>query len=214
MPTSDKSVYLGFDPGGERKFGVALVSGRSIVTSTVSSVDDAMCWAVRQCGSRQPIAAGIDTLLHWATSKGGWRACDWQLRMKYPSVKKSVMPPNSLFGAMAIGGVALALKIRHTWPQIILNETHPKVLLYAKSGLRYDPKCPPTIKVAIQWLVTQGEYVEAEKIKGEHALDAAMSAWATQRGLLEGWVDIIGATNNLLFPADDVRYLWPETIET
>jgi predicted nuclease with RNAse H fold len=170
MPTSDKAIYLGFDPGGERKFGVALVSGRSIVTSTVSSVDDAMCWAVRQRESRQPIAAGIDTLLHWATSKGGWRACDWQLRKRYWSMSNSVISPNGLYGAMAIGGMALAFRLRQTWPEIILNETHPKVLLYAKSGLRYDPKCPPTIEVAIQWFVTKGEYVEA-KIEGEHALE-------------------------------------------
>jgi len=112
---------------------------------------------------------------------------------------------------MAIGGMALALRLHQHWPELVLNETHPKVLLHACGCNRYDPKDQKTVEAAIQWFVIQGHYTES-KIEGEHELDAALSAWATQKGLTEGWIDIIGASGNLLFPAGSVRYLWPEAI--
>jgi len=211
MPMSDGGIHLGFDPGGDHKFGVAFLEGGCVKTSTVSNVDDAMKWAMRVCGSRRPIAAGIDTLLHWATSKSGMRPCDWKLRTKYRIMKNSIMSPNSLYGAMAIGGMALALRLHQVWPEIILNETHPKVLLHAQWGQRYDPKDETTIGAAIQWFVGQGHYVEP-LIEGEHQLDAALSAWATRKGVADGWVDIIGNGDSLLFPAGTVRYLWPEAL--
>jgi predicted nuclease with RNAse H fold len=211
MPLDLKGIYLGFDPGGERKFGVALLDGDSVRTSTVSSVNDAMKWADSVCRSRLPIAAGIDTLLHWATSKSGMRPCDLQLRAKYRAMKNSIVPPNSLRGAMAIGGMALALKLRQKWPALVLNETHPKVLLYALCGKKYDSKDQKSVDAAIQWFADQGHYTEL-KIEGEHQLDAALSAWATRKGLTEDWPDIIGEGANLVFPVREIRYLWPEAL--
>ena len=116
------------------------------------------------------------------------------------------MSPNSLFGAMAIGGMALALRLRQKWPELELNETHPKVLLHAL-GNPYDPKKSKTVQAAIRRFVSQGHYTEPN-IEGEHQLDAALSAWATQKGVAESWVDIIGNRDNLLFPVEKVSYLW------
>jgi hypothetical protein len=62
----------------------------------------------------------------------------------------SVMTPNSLRGAMAIGGMALAMRLRQLWPEIALNETHPKVMLHALGAERYKPE---TVDAAIQWFV-------------------------------------------------------------
>jgi putative cofactor-binding repeat protein len=214
MPVAHEGIYLGFDPGGDHKFGVAVIEGNCVRTSTVSSVDEAMKWAAGACEARQPIAAGIDTLLHWATSEGGTRPCDSQLRIRYPAVKNSVMSPNSLYGAMAIGGMALALRLRQRWPELVLNETHPKVLLH-ELGKPYDAKRSETVETVIDWFVSQGHYTGS--IKGEHELDAALSAWATKKGVAETsserWVDIIGNGGNLLFPAGKVRYLWPEALK-
>jgi hypothetical protein len=211
MPLHPESIYLGFDPGGDRKFGVALLDGDCVITSTVGTVDDAMEWADRVCRSRLPVAAGIDTLLHWATSKSGMRPCDLQLRAKYRATKNNILAPNSLRGAMAIGGMALALRLREKWPKLVLNETHPKVLLHARWGQRYDPNDEATVQAAIQWFGDQGHYTEL-KIEGEHQLDAAFSAWTTREGLAKGWVDIIGKDDNLIFPTGEVRYLWPEAL--
>jgi hypothetical protein len=112
MPVDHEGIYLGFDPGGDCKFGVALIARSCVETSAVSSVDEAMRWALDACKERRPIAAGIDTLLHWVTSKSGLRPCDCQLRTRYPAVRNSIMPSNSLYGAMVVGGMALALRLR------------------------------------------------------------------------------------------------------
>jgi hypothetical protein len=141
-------IYLGFDPGGDRKFGVALLDGGCGKTSTVSTVDEAMKWAIDVRGARKPKAAGIDTLLHWATSKSGTRPCDERLGARYPKARKSIMSPNSLFGAMAIGGMALALRLRQKWPETLLNETHPKVFLRAQDKV-YDATDSKTIETTI-----------------------------------------------------------------
>lgn len=202
-----EGIYLGFDPGGDRRFGVALLDGDRATACTVSSVDDAINWSVRVCESRRPIAAGIDTLLHWATTKSGMRPCDLQLRAMYPPMRNSIMAPNSLFGAMAIGGMALAIRLHREWPEIVLNETHPKVLLHALGAERYDPQ---TVDVAIQWFV--GRTHCAGSIQTEHELDAAVSAWATREGLADSWMDICEAGADLLFPAGPVRYLWPNAV--
>lgn len=85
---------------------------------------------------------------------------------------------------MAIGGMALAIKLRHEWPELVLNETHPKVLLQARWGQRYDPKGQKAVEAAIQWFVNQGHHTEA-KIEAEHELDAALSASATRDGLMD-----------------------------
>ena len=163
------------------------------------------------CGLRPPIAAGIDTLLHWATSKSGTRPCDFQLRPTYRRMKNSILPPNSLYGAMAIGGMALAIRLSRKWPELVLNETHPKVFFHARWDQRYDSKDKKTVEAAIQWFVRQGHYTEA-KIEGEHELGAALSASATRDGLAEDWENIIGEGGNLLFPAGPVRYLWFEAL--
>ena len=97
-------------------------------------------------------------------------------------MKQSIVAPNSLRGAMAIGGMALAFRLREKWPEIVLNETHPKVLMHARWGQRYDPNDEATVQAAIQWFADQGHYTEL-KIEGEHELDAALSHGPHERGL-------------------------------
>src|ERR1700689_2446213 len=112
MVGGQDDIYLGFDPGGDRKFGVAILNGSFVKTGVVSSVHDAMNWAENECQEQKPKAVGIDTLLHWSTCRSGTRPCDKQLREKYSNVKNSIMAPNSLYGSMAVGGMALALTLR------------------------------------------------------------------------------------------------------
>lgn len=203
--TINNDCYLGFDPGGVGRFGVALLAEDCVKAAAVSTVEDAVKWAIDECGSPRPIAAGIDTLLHWATTESGWRPCDCRLRRKYPCARNSIIAPNSLYGAMAIGGMALALRLREKWPELILNETHPKVLLYARWRDRYDPK---TVSAAIQRFADRVGIECA--FQGEHEFDAVLSAWATREGRVGGWIDIVGDNDALLFPAGPARYLWPE----
>ena len=149
MPGVD-APYLGFDPGGSHCFGVALFDGHGVLLGTTSSVDEALAWAVDKCGTRTPTAAGIDTLLHWCTGPSGYRPCDRLLKQRYAAKSGSIMAPNSLYGAMAIGGMALALRLKQHWPDIVLNETHPKVLLHALGVPKYDPS---DLKSVVRWLI-------------------------------------------------------------
>jgi hypothetical protein len=167
-------------------------------------LDEAVAWVRAACASRQPVAVGIDTLLHWATTPGSWRPCDRLVRRCYPEARGSIVSPNGLFGAMAVGGVALAMRLREVWPDIVLNETHPKVLLHARRGARWRPGA---VAEAARWF---GVHAGLGLRHGcdEHELDAALSAWATKVGLEERWIDLIGAEDGLLFPVGPVRYLW------
>ncbi len=201
-------VFLGFDPGGEHNFGVAVIVGADVRTITVSTVAEAMAWAVARCGDRIPAAAGIDTLLHWSDGAAGWRPADKLLRAAYPTMANSVMSPNGLFGSMGIGGMALALRLRERWPGILLNETHPKVLVGARGGPRYQDAAADA---AIEWFAAHSG-LDMRGARGGHELDGVLSAWTTREGLSKGWGDLVGVDRSLIFPAGAVSYLWPEVL--
>jgi hypothetical protein len=38
---------------------------------------------------------------------------------------------------MAVQGMAMAMQLRSNWPQVLLNETHPKVLYFGLTGQPY-----------------------------------------------------------------------------
>ena len=100
-------VVLGFDPGGDNGFGCCVLRAERFQTKTVGSIEEAMRWAAAECGGDPPMSAGIDTLLHWSDGFAGWRRADLTLKKTYPEALKSVVAPNSLRGAMVVGGVGL-----------------------------------------------------------------------------------------------------------
>jgi hypothetical protein len=208
MAMAESNVFLGFDPGGDRGFGVALICGTEVKATTVSSVAGAIGWAAEQCGRRKPIAAGIDTLLHWCDGPGGWRPADRALRSAYPAARSSILSSNGLYGSMGIGGMALALRLRHRWPSIRLNETHPKVLAFSLRGERHRDDDP---LAGIAWFAEHSGLDLMHTSTG-HEFDAALSAWATREGLSGGWADLVTDDPALLFPAGPVSYLWPEPV--
>jgi len=161
---------------------------------------------VEECGAKEPLAAGIDTLLHWCDAPGGWRPADKLLRAAYPAAQSSILSPNGLFGSMSIGGMALALRLRQRWPNMRLNETHPKVLAFALRGERHRDVDPAAV---IAWFA---QYAGLDLMRSGtgHEFDAVLSAWATREGLLQGWADLVTDDPALLFPAGTVSYLWPE----
>ena len=50
------------------------------------------------------------------------------MRSTYSPIMRSVLPSNSVQGAAAIQGMALAVSLRKDWPEIVLTETHPNLL--------------------------------------------------------------------------------------
>jgi hypothetical protein len=197
-------IFFGFDPGGQHRFGVALLQGDDVRASTHSSIGEALSWACAACEGTRPVAAGIDTLLHWGTENSGLRSADKWLRDRYPEARSSVMCPNSLYGAMTIGGMGLALELRGRWPTMRLNETHPKVFYYAMAGKRYEPK---NWRSAARWFARRSD-LSLTDIDNDHEFDAVLSAWATREGYANHWQDLAKRDANLIFPAGEVNYLW------
>ena len=198
-------TILGFDPGGEKGFGCCVLHANRFQTRTVSSIDKAMRWADAECGDEIPVSAGIDTLLHWSGGLAGWRRADCFLKKTYPEASASVMAPNSLRGAMAVGGVGLALRLRERWPSIALTETHPKVLFYALRGSRYTD-----VATAALWFVEKHDLQPISGTIDEHQFDALISAWAAREGRMRQWGDLCQPHSaDMIFPAGPVSYLWP-----
>jgi hypothetical protein len=200
------STFLGFDPGGSHNFGVAILDGITATATTVSSIAAAISWATLECGSKTPIAAGIDTMLHWCDGPGRWRPADIRLRAAYPAARSSIISPNGLYGSMGTGGMGLALRLRERWPDIALNETHPKVLAF---GIRHERHKDSDPMAAIAWYA---EYsgLDLSKLSNHHELDAMLSAWATREGVAHGWGDLVTDDPTLILPAGRVTYLWPD----
>ena len=206
---SSSSVFLGFDPGGNHKYGVAKLVGSHVLAETVDTIEDAVSWAIESCVGTIPAAAGVDTLLHWATGQSGLRAADQYLKDSYPKVIKSVIAPNSLYGAMTLGGMGLAFELRTKWPRICLNETHPKVLYHALSQRFYPRK---EITEAVEWLQKHTGCQLNKSIRNDHELDAVLSAWTTRQALKEGWRDLAVLPpkhGQHIFPLKGVNYYWP-----
>lgn len=199
-------AFLGFDPGGENRFGVAMISGRRISFETVSTIKEAVDWSVAACDGKEPNAAGIDTILHWGTGRSGYRSADLWLRESYPDAARSVMAPNSLYGAMTIGGVGLAIELKNRWPNLSLNETHPKVLYYALSGFQYPRG---NLTDACEWLARRARFELYHPRPSEDEFDAILSAWATREALASAWIDLAEVDDRHIYPISNVRYLWP-----
>jgi hypothetical protein len=199
-------VFLGFDPGGTDRFGAAIIHGSAVRAATVSSVAAAMRWALQECGPREPVAAGIDTMLHWCDGPGGWRPADAKLRAAYPAARSSVLSPNGLYGSMAIGGMALALRLHQRWRSMLLNETHPKVLAFALRHKRHSDSDP---LAAVAWFAEHSG-LDLPQLSSGDELDAVLSAWATREGLSKGWANLVTDDTALIFPAGQASYLWPE----
>ena len=203
-------LFLGFDPGGNGNYGVALLAGPRASTATVQNIEEAINWTTEACGNSIPIAAGIDTLLHWATGNGGLRSADYLLKKTYPTVSKSIIAPNSLYGAMTLGGMGLSIQLRRKWPRVQLNETHPKVIFHALANRPYPRN---GIVEAVEWVRQQANCVFDAPVKNDHELDAILSAWTTRRAISENWQDLSKLPSkhgNHIFPVDNVSYFWPK----
>lgn len=106
---------------------------------------------------------------------------------------------------MAIQGMAMALRLKQLWPNIRLNETHPKVLHYVLTRQPYLFGQP-----LVTWLVNEMAVTNPPAITNEHEWDALVSAWATCQGLRGAWTtDLMVGTKGLLLPAGAVTYFWP-----
>lgn len=207
-------TFIGFDPGGAGKFGCAVLRGKRSACATVDSVDAATRWAAEACEGSTLAAAGLDTLLFWQTTPAGWRSADEYLRRRYPGSKNSVISSNGLYGSMSVQGATLALRLRELWLDIVLTETHPKVLwAHMDTGFEY-PRDSRGAVGAVGWLERAAGTALA--VRNKHEFDAALSAWAAIQGYEGAWTRDLTSERASEQTGDDVRlvspthYFWPD----
>ncbi len=208
-------IYLGYAPGGSAratsKSGVSIIRASADTirseTGSVGCVDEAMDWYFDRLRNDTPSAVGVDVLMFWETSRCGWRGADRWLRSTYSPIMRSVLPSNSVQGAAAIQGMALAVSLRRNWPEIILTETHPRVLYYAMTGNRYEW----SPKVA-QWLRDSVGSELGAAIQTQNEWSALTSAWTAMMGHSGTWShDLRQYTKAAVEPAGPVMFWWPGT---
>ena len=207
-------IAIGYDPGGNRKHGVARAIVRdgdvlSVTTTTYSVVEEVVASIVND---EAPLGLGVDTLTCWATGRSGFRPSDRWLRQRYDCVRNSVAAPNSLFGAMSLSGMALLVAVRHAFPNLFVSETHPKVLYYTQFHERYDYNGLNASVMDDRLRQLLGVDVAP---RNEHEWDAAISILAVVRGLHGPWQRDLhdlptDPHERLVHPCGRTAYLWPE----
>ena len=152
-------TVVGYDPGGNGKHGFAraLVRGGDIVCVTTKTLQTAEDVVRSILDGEKPLGLGIDTLTCWSTGHSGWRPADRWLRQRYPGVKRAIVAPGGLFGAMSVNGMAVLVAVRQAFPDIFVTETHPKVLYHAlfKDIFDFDGKGPTMTKQLNQLLAVK-----------------------------------------------------------
>ena len=199
-------LFLGYDPGGEGKHGVAAAYiskdgtfSDEPKTETLADANEVIEWFHRHSSVA---AFGVDTLLAWsATVK---RVCDDALRSHYQS--SSVVAQNSLYSAMTINGIIVAQDASKL--SLPLVESHPGVVIN-NVILKQKDSSPGNAAIC--------ERYEKLRETKKHAADALVAAWCASQWIFGHWkVNLYEVHPNkqpgLIFPAGKAVYPWPENI--
>ena len=144
---------------------------------------------------------GIDAPMWWSAKPGGGRNADEWIRRKHGIASGTVQSANSLQGAVLIGGLLLAQKVREVFPDTPITESHPKALLLA-----FDR--------------TENQFAETFKISGcgdnEHERDATIAAVCAREGFEGRWSTDLAEKRDcfeqdpLSYWLRPMRYFWPQ----
>lgn len=204
---------IGYDPGGNDNHGLTVIEFKnshidSIHIATYSHVE-ALLEHVLQLSN--PIAIGVDTYTCWCSDYSGWRPADLWLKKQYPEIRPSVASPNSLYGSMSINGMGLLVELRQQFGDIVISETHPKVIFYALTGQKYAylKKRP-----FMEQLLTQ-RFSQSVVTNNEHEWDAAIAAYSVWQGISGNWTQNLHQlplkeNTRLIHPAGKNFFFWPE----
>src|SRR5262249_16899234 len=124
------TTWIGADPGGKERFGVAILKEDGCVQSFCVSCADEAVERVGQSGAI-PAGVGVDAPLWWSAGRSSDRSADEWLRKKYGLSGGQVQTANSLRGAALVQGAMFVLRMREKFPNVRVTETHPKAVLVA-----------------------------------------------------------------------------------
>lgn len=207
-------AILGYDPGGNSSHGVAIcrfVNGLPVQlsTRTCEAVEDVISLAEEVEDLK---AIGTDTLTCWSTATSGRRPADLVLRARYKPIIHSITAPNSLAGSMGLNGMGVLLSLRNANPELVISETHPKVLYFALAHEKYDyaNKAIKMDQLLSKWLKIE------TKTENDHEWDAAISVLAAFKGLIGVWpTDLHNfpsvGKGRLIKPCGETNYWWPQS---
>jgi hypothetical protein len=206
-------LVVGYDPGGNGAHGVAELQfedGEATTLSmrTLETTEDVI--SVIE-GLPSLAALGVDTLTCWATGVSAWRPADRWLRQRYKPVQGSVMTPNGLFGSMGLNGMSVLIAARLRFADVLITETHPKVLYWQLSGRKYEYQ---TSKTTMNGLLAGALGISVTS-ETEHEWDAAVSAFAALQAILRRWPHDLHELptvkgERLITPCGTTHYFWPE----
>jgi predicted nuclease with RNAse H fold len=190
---------VGFDPGGKRAFGWAVLmfsNGRlsQMSTGTCSGSSQAVLAANSMCPS-PPFGVAIDAPLFWTVE--GDRQADAVVRKMVCAAGGSsgtVSHVNSLRGACLVQGVLVARLAAETWPHAQISEAHPKALLKVSRAARLFAE---TI---------------ASQTQSEHERDSALAAFTAFQLVSgsNGWKDLAKSESKPYFTiGKPVAYWFP-----
>ena len=210
MALSGKIV--GYDPGGNGNHGVAsmIVDNGCPIKLSFTTVRNAQAVLDWFASGEMPVAAGIDTLTVLSMGDSGWRPADVWLRGNYPQVQNSVVNPNYLQGAMSLNGLALMASLRSLSENILISETHPKVLYYHLTGIQYNYRINQELmnEQLSKWI---GLSITTET---DHEWDAAVSCFAVYEGISRRWTNDLHqlpsiADEELVHLGGPSHFYWP-----
>jgi len=180
------SIYLGFDPGGDGRFGWAVVQESApgalplavLATDCASSAKTALQSALDEVPPDESIlAVGIDAPLVW--SRGEGREVDNLLRRQIrekgcTAAGGTVQHVNSLRGGCVAQGMMTALLLREMDAGLPLSESHPKAWLWLAGVATREKTADCTTDITGfdlgAWLVFQKE------VESEDERDAAIAS--------------------------------------
>jgi hypothetical protein len=215
--TQINGTIVGYDPGGNNKDGLVFLTVKNgkpdkISIKTCRNSESVICEILK---SDNIIGLGADTLSCWSTGNSGWRPADTWLREKYPAVRNGVINPNYLSGAMGINGMSVLIEVAKNLRDIILSETHPKVLYYALTQKKYD-----YAKDTDEMNIFLSDKLALEiATKNDHEWDAVFSAYALFMGVTGKWkLDLhkldIRENERIVKPCGKTYYYWPVELKS
>lgn len=211
-------IALGFDPGGYRQFGWAVLERETpripIVRKTGTSsnakdaLESALSWVTR---ADSIVGVGIDSPLYWTST--GERVADQRIRERIrelgaPNAAGTVQHPNSLRGACVVQGLTLTLLFRRQYPDVPITEAHPKALLWLL-GVANGQRRAGQVSVA-----DLSAFVGCNSVGCEHERDAVLGAVAAfaMSDRLVSWSNLTALEQEALFVAGEVAYWLPLAI--
>lgn len=191
-------VLIGFDPGGIKRFGWAVMNCTEngglidIKTGVVSNAPDAVS-EVSQYAVSTPSAVGIDAPLYWVIKGDRWS--DNHIRQRVIAAggqSGTVSSVNSLRGACLVQGILTARLVVTSWPGVLVTEAHPKALLCISNEA--------------------AEFVDQNLPRGvsEHERDAVIAAYAAWAAATSrsSWDNLLSQEHNPFFPGGQMIVYW------